>query len=289
MKLTALLLLTACCGTRSFAQSDTAALAASDSVPNASTFTLGAVYANNASYYGQRAAENMPYLAAVASYRHKSGLYLTGMAYRLLNDSGTAVSAGALGAGFNFPLVKNLTADISYSHTFYPAHSPFLQAANADNLSASLTLDNWLSTTASADYAFGKTQDIFVSLGTSKFINLGSLFGPKDFISITPAIEAVAGTQHFYQSYVEEKRFRDSLLGILLPVLGGGNNGNSNTKTTVATSFDMISYSFKLPLAYNRAHYLVEAAYQLSVLHKQEADNRHRTNSFFTVSFYYQF
>jgi len=290
MKRSITLLISALWCLHSFAQQDSTVVVNGDSTVSRSTFTIGAIYANNANYYGQKAKENMPYAAVVASYRHKSGLYVTGMAYKLLNDSANTVSAGSVGAGFSFNIARNLSADISYNHTFYPTHSPFLQAANADNASASLTLDNWLSTTANVDYAFGKTEDIFVSLGTGKFINLGSLFSPKDFVSITPAIDVVAGTQHYYQSYVTEKKFRDSVLGILGPILGGGGNqGSSETKTTMSTSFDLLSYNLKIPLAYNRAHYLLEAAYQLSVLSKQVDAGTGKANSFFTLSFYYQF
>jgi hypothetical protein len=83
---------------------------------------------------------------------------------------------------------------------------------------------------------------------------------------------------------------RDSLLGILGPILGGGSNGGSaETTTTVSTSFDLLSYNLKLPVAYNRAHYLIEAAYQLSVLSKRGDIGTGNTNSFFTLSFYYQF
>lgn len=290
MKYIITLLITGLLGMDCLAQADsTQAAAAADSTPARSTFTLGAVYANNASYYGQRAVESMPYIAASATYRLRNGLYFSGMGYKLLNDSGAAVSATAVGAGISFNLAKNLSADLSYSHTFYPAGSPFLQAANADNLSATFTWEHWLSTTAGVDYAFGKTQDVFVTLGTGKFIPLGSLFSLKDFVSITPAVEVVGGTQHFYETYVTEKKLRDSLLGILLPVLGGGSNGGSETTTRISTSFDLLSYNFKLPLAYNRAHYLLEAAYQLSVLGSKPEGATARTNSFFTLSFYYQF
>lgn len=291
MKLTLTIFATGVLSASCFAQADsTNAAAATDSIPSKATLTLGASYANNASYYGQRAQESMPYVAASATYRLRSGIYFSGMGYKLLNDSGTTVSAASLGAGISFNLSKTLSADISYSHTFYPAHSSFLQAANADNVSASLTLENWLSTTANVDYAFGKTQDVFVTLGTSKFINLGSLFSPKDFISLTPAVDVAGGTQHFYKEYVTEKRLRDSLLGILLPpILGGGSDPDTETTTTETTSFDLLSYNFKLPLAYNRASYLLEVAYQVSLLSNKAQAGAGKTNSFLTVSFYYQF
>ena len=179
-------------------------------------------------------------------------------------------------------------ADINYSHTFYPTGSPFIQAANAHNASASLSLEKWLTTTANVDYAFGKTQDVFASLATSKVVSLGSLFNPNDVVSITPGIEITGGTRHFYETYITEKRLRDSLAGILLPPLLGGDDSETVSTTKTNTSFDLISYNFKLPLAYSRSSYQLEIAWQLSVINKKVTGSA-QTNSFLTASFYYQF
>jgi len=260
-----------------------------DTVHNKSTLTIGAVYSNNANYYGQKAEENIPYVAAAATYRLKSGIYFTGTAYRLLKDTETVVSAASLGAGIEFKLSKKLSADFSYSHTFYPAYSPLLQASNPDNASVSLIYDNWLSSKITADYAFGQTQDFFLTAGTGKQITLGSIT-PKDIITITPTIDVTAGTQHFYQTYLTEKRLRDSLLGIVLtPIFGPPSSGDSQSTTTVTTTFNMLSYNFKLPVAYNRAKYLFEIEYQLSILSGKAQSGAGKANSFFSASFYYQF
>lgn len=274
----------------SFAQSDTT----SDTVQNESsdtrsTLTVGASYSNNISYYGQRAIDKMPYVLAMASWRHHSGFYLTGAGYRLLKDSGGVVSASSVGTGVGFRLGKSVSADINYSHTFYPAGSPFLQAANANNASASLSLEKWLTTTANVDYAFGKTNDVFASITTSKSVPFGSLFNSNDIVSITPAIEIIGGTRHFYETYITEKRLRDSIAGIPLSQLIGSGDGDSGTTLTKAsTRFDLVSYNFKLPLAYNRASYQLEIAWQLSVVDKRAMGST-QTNSFITASFYYQF
>ena len=270
------------------AQQDTAVAAVDSTEAPTSTFTIGVSYANNASYYGQKALERTPYVAAVASYRHKSGLYATAMAYRLVHDSQTLASAASLGAGFAFDLSKRFSADISYSHTFYPTLSPFLQAANANNASVGLTYTNFLSFTVNADYAFGQTNDVFVTAGIGKMISLGSL-SAKDLITINPVIDVSAGTQRFYETYVTEKNLRDSLLGILpIPIIGQPNNPPATT-TRTSTSFDLLSYNLKLPLAYNRAHYMLELAYQLSLLSNKAQTGAGKTNSFVTASFYYQF
>jgi hypothetical protein len=272
------------------AQADTVLVpAATDSVPVKNNLTLGVSYSNNASYYGQKAATKIPYAAVAATYKLKCGIYFSGLAYKLLNDSGATVSAANAGAGIAFSMGKHFSADINYSHTFYPAYSPLLQASNPDNSSASLAYDHWLTTKLTVDYAFGKTHDLFGTFGTGKQITLGSI-SKKDVVTITPSVDIVGGTQRFYQAYLAEKRLRDSLLGLITgPILGQPPGQETSTKTNTSTQFNLLSYNFKCPLDYNRAHYLVEIAYQLSVLSNKVQSNAGQANSFFSASFYYQF
>lgn len=252
------------------------------------TLTFGVSYANNASYYGQKSEEKTSYIAAVASYRLKSGLYFTGSAFRLLEDSAKLASASSLGIGYGFKMGTKWVADLSYSHTFYPAYSPFLQAANSNTASVSLNYNYFLTNGISVDYAFGKQDDIFATFTTSKEIELGNLFSKKDGISIAPSVEIVGGTQRFYKTYIEDKKIRDSLLELIPPILGGGRS-TPTTTTKEATSFDLLSYSFKLPLSYYRSRYLLELSYQLSVLSKEAQTGAGDANSFFNISLYYQF
>jgi hypothetical protein len=266
------------------AQDDTSA----DSVKSKSTITAGIVYCTNADYYGQTAQQKLSYVAAALSYRHKSGFYLTGLGYKLLNDtSNQLASATNLSAGISFKLGPKLSADISYNHTFYPASSPFLQAGNADNASLSLSYEGWVKPSLGADYAFGKTPDIFTTAGLSKEVNLGSI-SPKDLVSITPAVSVVGGTQHYYQTYITQKKLADSLLGILFtPVTGDPPGSSSFTKTI--TTFNILSYNFKLPVDYSRAHYMVEASCQFSLLGNHSEAGPGKLNSFINLGFYYQF
>ncbi|MGN6249944.1 MAG: hypothetical protein ACTHNG_16445 [Ginsengibacter sp.] len=268
----------------SFAQTDSTATADSN---NKSTLTLAAIYANNASYYGQKAAEPTPYVAAAAVFQLPSGIYFTGQSYKLLNDTSSAVSAGALGLGYTFHIGKKFITDMSYSHSFYPAYSPLLQASNAENASLSFSIDSvWIKPKLTADYAFGKTNDAFVTAEISKSIDLFSI-SSKDIVTIEPAANVVGGTQHFYQSYITEKKIHDSVLGILgVPGLGNSRSV-SHADTVTTTSFNLLSYNFKLPIAYNRSHYLLQAEYQLSVLGEKAVNKQ--INSFLTFSFYYQF
>lgn len=257
-------------------------------VPEKSTLTLGTVYANNASYYGQKAEDNTPYVAIAANYQLKSGIYFTGQTYKLLNENTNSVSAASLGAGINFTLGKNLLADLSYSHSFYPKYSPLLQAGNTDNASISLSYDGWVKPAITGDYAFGKTGDAFLTAGLSKSINLFSI-GKKDLVVITPEADAVGGTQHFIKTYVTEKKKHDDAIGVITGPIFGYPPASYDSSNVATTDLNVLSYNVKLPLAYYRSHYVVEAAYQLSLLSDKAQSGAGKVNSFFTFSFYYQF
>jgi hypothetical protein len=285
MKSGILIISMAICSQFCVAQTDSTTV---DSASSKSTLTLAAVYSNNASYYGQRAVETIPYVAVAANYQVTPGLYFTGQTYKLLNDKNSTFSAGSLGAGVNFKLTKNLTTDLSYSHSFYTANSPLLQAANADNASIAFSYNNRITASITGDYAFGQVNDAFVTAAFSKQISLFSI-SKKDVVTITPSADVVAGTQHFYQTYIKEKKIRDSILRILpLPALGRPNS-NRHTDSVMTTAFNLLSYNFKLPLDYNRGNYVIEAAYQLSLLSNHVQTTTGNVNSFFTFSFYYQF
>jgi hypothetical protein len=290
MKLLTILILAGLWSPQGFGQTDTLAKpATTDTTVTKSSLTIGVVYANNASYYGQRAQENIPYVAAGATFRFRSGFYLSGLAFRILNDTSAFVSAGNLGGGIAFKLSKKWSADLSYNHTFYPQYSPFLQASSPDNASAALVYETWVNAKLNVDYAFGKTTDVFATAGISKVISLGSITS-KDVITTTPEFNVVGGTQHFYQTYITEKRLRDSLLGVLLtPIVGAPPSQGGTTTTTTTTTFSVLSYNFKFPLAYSRANYMFELEYQLAVLSNKAQSGPGQANSFFNVSFYYQF
>jgi hypothetical protein len=253
------------------------------------TITIAALYSSNVSYYGQSTNEKLPYVLVNATVRFPVGLYLSGGSYKLL-DYGSGISETDIGAGFDYNVNDKLTTGISYTRSFFPANSPLLQAANENNvnLSAKYTWP-WLKSSLSADYAFGKQSDIFISLSHSKEISIGSLFNDKNSLYLEPAIELIAGTRHFYETYIIEKNRRSKANGNGKSPVSPGSSNSTITTTAASDSFNLLSYNLKLPLSLSRANYIVEINYQLSVLGpKAEAQLKHQ-QSFFGLAFYYQF
>lgn len=253
------------------------------------TLTLAALYNSNVSYYGQVTDEKLPYVLANATLRFPIGIHLSAGAYKLLNY-GSGISETDLGLGYDYDFSDKWTAGVSYSRSFFPENSPLLQASNENNVNLSTSyLWPWFKTDFSADYAFGKQSDVFLSLSNSKEISIGSLFNEKNTLYIEPAIELIAGTKHFYETYTLEKSKRDQAKGKGKPVVPPGKPVAPETTTVASNTFNLLSYNFKLPLSLSRANYIAEVSYQLSVPGPGAAPELKHQQSFFGLAFYYQF
>jgi hypothetical protein len=266
---------------------NTTIMAQQDDSKKSTTITLAVMYNNNVSYYGQSTNEKMPYVLANATLRGPTGIYFSAGSYKLLNY-GSGVSETDLGIGYDYSFNEQLTTGASYTHSFFPSNSPLLQASNTNNLniSASYALSIFKSA-FSADYAFGQQSDVFLSWNNSSEITLGSFFSDKNLFYIEPAIEVVAGTRRFYENYTVSKVKREKAKG--KAPLSPGNSGSATTTIVESSRFNLLSYNFKLPLSFSRAHYIAELNYQFSLLGPKAEEELKKQQSYFGIAFYYQF
>lgn len=251
------------------------------------TVVLTAMYSSDINYYGQATSEKFPYFLSNVTVNIPFGLYISAGSYKLLNY-GSNISEADLSAGFDYDFNKKLSAGIAYTRSFYPENSPLLQASNENNLNASATY-KWpsLKSMFSADFAFGKEQDLFLSLNNSKEIELGDAF--KGSLSTEPSFEMVAGTRHYTRSYIVRKNNRNGGPGYGYGHQTGSNQGPFTQVYEPSTSFDMLSYNFKIPLSFSRAGYIAELGYQFSILGQDAGPEIRRSQSYFSLAFYYQF
>jgi hypothetical protein len=248
--------------------------------------SLATIYSSNVNFYGQTASSPQPYVLGNASLSFPTGISLSAQTYKLLNSVESGLSATTLTLGYDVDLSKKLAAGFSYSHSFYPQNSELLQSANADFISAALSYNgSFLTTALSGDYSPGPENVFYSTLSLSKDIDLGISFSSKDYFSIKPSVEVVGGTQRFNDT-VFTKLPPNAPLKKVKDIITGGNNRNA--KVVSSTTFNVLTYNFTLPLAYNRANYSVEASYQGALASKAVSDSR-RIQSFFNLGFYYIF
>lgn len=281
VKLTFLSLFALFIGTSLFAQDTT--LRSTTSAVRSPSLTVAAIYGNNANYYGQTAEERLPYLLTNGSYRLANGIYFSASGYRLLTYGQPMLAEVDLSAGYEAELAKRLTGSFGYTRSFFAKNSPLLQATNENTLSASVIYDwNFLKSALSTYYAFGTSNDVFLTLNNSKSFNLGSILSDKDYISFEPGFEIASGTVQYLEEYIVRRDNQG-------PMQGGPRFPEYTTLTRSASTFDMLSYSGTLLLGYNRSHYLMEAGYQLSFLGRNISATNRKPRSFFNLSLYYQF
>ncbi|MDQ0965359.1 hypothetical protein QFZ20_000762 [Flavobacterium sp. W4I14] len=250
------------------------------------TLTLSSLVSSNASYYGQTAEESLPFAYVDLKFKTSWGWYIAGGGYHLLKENNFP-SEMHLKSGFEFNLGPKTDLEVGYTRSFYSKASPLLQASNPNSLSATIGIDHLFRTELVADYNFGQSEDIFISLENSKNILLGQWRKENTFY-LKPGVNIVAGTQRFYTTYIEERKQWMDGLNSLLPFPVQQSNEKQTTETTsVSTDFSLLSYNFNLPLIYYRGKGAFMLSYQLSVLSDKNAQGK-RSNSFFSLGYFYQ-
>ncbi|WP_207429541.1 hypothetical protein [Pedobacter sp. SYSU D00535] len=271
-----------------------------------SIFTVGASAGNTANYYGQTTAAKLPYGSFDVSYSHKSGLWLSGTTLKFKNTA-DGISEVDIAAGYDFDILRNLSGSLSYTRFFFPKDSPLPQSINPNTASAGLKYSWFLETAGYGDYVFGSQgSDYYLTLSNSKLFDLGSLFSKSDYITIEPSISLTGATQVVGYETTESGSDNNESGGSILDDLTGGKkplkdkkklpgpkNGllGSDDVTTVNSynQLSLLNTNVRLPLAYNRSNYSIEAAYQLSLPNKNFDGIDQKVRSFFTLGFYYSF
>lgn len=249
------------------------------------TLTLATIYSSNTNYYGQTGVERLPYILAYGGLAFNSGFFISATGYKILNVDG-ASSGADLTAGFDFNLSRKLSAGISYTRSFFPDSSFFLQSENLNMFSGKLGYDfDWLTAGLNADYNPGQERALYLSFDVKKSIELIA-FNQSDYISIEPGFEVISSTQQITSSEEIPPSNENKGIGIIkLP--GRGFNQSPEYRTVKSTSFGILSYNLKLPVAYSTGKFMVEAGYQASVISRETETSFKNPRSFFSLGLYY--
>jgi len=261
-------------------------VADSDTVLKKASISVGANYGSDIQFFGRTGPIKYPFASTDAIFNSKNGFFLYGSAIKVLGYN-PLIDEVDIGAGYLYSYTKNFKASISYTRfLFNKDAAAVIRSESSNDINFKNSYD-WKIAKSSVivDYLFGKLNDYFVTLNTSKYIETNwSIFDDKDFLSINPTISMILGTQNFVQNY--SSNHQDNLRlddydgdGPHNPVFPPFNNGR----------FRALNYSFKLPIAYNRPHYTFEASWKYSVPVNVEYELKNRHELFFNLTFYYIF
>jgi hypothetical protein len=260
-------------------------IADTDTVVRKKSVSLGVNYGSDIQFFGRTGPVSYPYMSADAIYNFKSGFFVYGSAVQVFGYT-PLVDEVDLGTGYLYKYSKHFSGLISYTRFLFTKNAAdVIKSASSNDINFKNAYDwKFAKSSVTFDYLFGKENDYFITLNTSKYIETDwSVFDDKDYLSFNPTVSFIFGTQNFVRRYSldhPEKLDFDDVRGLdVPPAFLRFNNGR----------FNALNYSFKLPVAYNRPHYTFEASWKYSVPVNVEGALRNRHELFFNLTFYYLF
>ncbi|MBW4890648.1 hypothetical protein KXQ82_13010 [Mucilaginibacter sp. HMF5004] len=249
--------------------------------------SAGVNYGTNASFFGRTSPVTYPYLTTDVIYNTKFGLFVYGSAWKVIG-SPPAFDEFDVGGGYNYKLNNDIKGTISYTHFSFNDKAQIIKSASSNDINFKNSFDwHLLKTSITADYLFGKSNDFFLSIGHSHYFESNfNIFDEKDYITFEPSFNMIFGTQNFVEYFSNQHGFFDYKED---PNKPHGIQPLPNDYSVKNTQFNPLNYNFRFPLAYNRPHYTVEAAYKYSIPVNVQGSLFNANTSFFNLTFYYLF
>jgi len=263
---------------------DTHIKADTDTIIKKQSLSVGITAGSDASFFGRTSPKRYRYYTADAVYNAKSGVFLYGTVWKVSGSYPTLDEVDA-GVGYVFHLSKKLSGTTSFTHFFFNQNTEVIRSLSTSDIDLKNTYD-WkhFKVSLAADYLFGKASDFFMTPSISKYIEpKWNVFDDKDYLTFTPGVSMILGTQNFVEHYSDDQR-ED-------PTSGSGFGHETDDLSTAHANreFNVLNYSFKLPIAYNRPHYTIEMNTKYSIPVNVEGQLKNHKEVFFNLTFYYLF
>ncbi|HVW14634.1 MAG TPA: hypothetical protein VHB54_12440 [Mucilaginibacter sp.] len=257
-----------------------------DTVVRKQSVSVGVSYGSDASFFGRTGPVKYPFLNSDIIYNAKSGFFVYGSVYKVLGSK-PVIDETDVGAGYLYRLSPRFTGNISYTRFFFDRYALIIKSASSNDIDFKNSYD-WkaFKSTVVMDYLYGESNDFFLTINNSKYFETNwSIFDDKDYLSFEPAFIMILGTQNFVQKYSmnHPDRFEPDRDDYIIPPPYNPLYAHRNSR------FNMLNYSFKLPIAYNRPHYTFEFAYKYSIPVNVEGVLKNHRESFYNLTFYYLF
>lgn len=256
-----------------------------DTVVRKASVSAGVSYGSDVQFFGRTGPIKYPYVSADAIYNTKNGFFLYTYGVKILGYN-PMFDEIDFGGGYLYHYTKRFTGTISYTRFFFNRDAAqVIKSASSNDINWKNTFDvKFLKFNAVGDYLFGNENDIFLTLNATKhFESKFSIFDDKDYLTLDPTVSAIMGTQNFVQRYTTDHAYRLDLDDIFV------DNPNAHHFARDNSQFNMLNYSFKVPIAYNRPHYTLEFAYKYSIPVNVEGLLKNHHESFYYLTFFYVF
>lgn len=274
-----------------YAMANTALASAPDTgtIVKKQSVSAGVNYGTDVSFFGRTSQYRYPFLSTDVIYNSKPGLFVYGSLWKVLASTPTVDEFDA-GMGYHYRFSKQFKSDISYTHFYINDKSQIIKSSATNDINFKNSFDwKYVKTSATLDYLFGKSTDFFITINNSKYFESSwSVFDDKDYLTFEPAFTMIFGTQNFVQNFTQDHDFLNPPPGHSGPPKHYDPYPPDDAASK-NSEFNLLNYSFKLPIAYNRPHYTLEAAYKYAIPVNVQGALINNHESFFNLTFYYVF
>ncbi len=256
-----------------------------DTIVKKASISAGVSYGSDVQFFGRTGPIKYPYVSSDVIYNTKNGFLLYTYGLKILGYN-PLFDEIDFGGGYLFHYSKRFTGTISYTHFFFNRDAAqVIKSASSNDINWKNTFDlKFLKFNAIGDYLFGDENDIFVTVNATKhFESKFSVFNDKDYLTLDPTVSAIMGTQNFVQRYATDHAYRLDIDDIYV------DNPTEPKFSQDNSQFNMLNYSIKIPIAYNRPHYTLEFAYKYSIPVNVEGLLKNHHESFYSLTFFYVF
>ena len=257
-----------------------------DSIVKKASISAGVSYGSDVQFFGRTGPIKYPFVSSDVIYNTKNGFFLYAYGLKILGYN-PLFDEIDLGGGYLYHYSKQFTGTISYTRFFFNRDAAqVIKSASSNDFNWKNSYDaKFLKFNLTADYLFGDENDIFITANVNKhFESKFSIFDDKDYLTLDPGISAIMGTQNFVQRYATDHDYHLSVINNIFPMTPmEPHYASDNSK------FNMLNYSIKIPIAYNRPHYTFEFAYKYSIPVNVEGLLKNHHESFYYLTFFYVF
>jgi hypothetical protein len=256
-----------------------------DTLVKKASVSAGVSYGSDVQFFGRTGPIKYPYMSADAIYNTKNGVFLYTYGLKVLGYN-PLFDEIDFGGGYLYHYSKRFTGTASYTHFFFNRDAAqVIRSASSNDVNWKNTYDwGFAKSSVTTDYLFGAENDAFVTVNITKhFESSFSIFDDKDYLTLDPGITAIMGTQNFVQRYAMDHDYRQDVDDIYY------DDPDQPRLSSANSNFNILNYSIKIPIAYNRPHYTLEFAYKYSIPVNVEGLLKNHHESFYYLTFFYVF
>ncbi len=227
-----------------------------DTVKEKSSFKIGVDYLSDNVFMGRTGPTATPTIAPETKFTFKSGIYISGTVDYVPSNKKQKLDGGDLGAGYDFDITDDLSGGVAYTKLFNNANSKRIGSAISSTVSAFFDYDiaGIITPSIGGDYDLNKqgiSNDAFFNVGLSHDFIIDNVFTDEDFIFISPTVTGNAGTQNFYDAYLNTKVLKSAKKTAAQDALIAQFKQNTS-------QFKMLDYEFSAPIEYKAGHFILQ-------------------------------